>query len=250
MTTSSRFDGKVAFVTGAGSGMGEATALLLAEQGAAVTVLDRNGSHAEDVASRIVARGGRALAVAANVANPEAMRRAVQQTVETFGALHLAVNNAGIASDAAPVAEVDPAAWDDTIAINLSGLFYGMRYQIPAMLVAGGGAIVNVSSVFADRGQIQRSAYAAAKHGVRGLTRSAAVDYAAQGIRVNELQPGVIDTPMHSAHRARVQEFASLVPARRMGTTAEIASVVAFLLSEEASYINGAHLAVDGGFLA
>jgi NAD(P)-dependent dehydrogenase (short-subunit alcohol dehydrogenase family) len=245
-----RFEGKVAFVTGAGSGMGAAVAALLAEGGAAVALADRRAGPVEEVTARLVSKGGRALAIVADVAKAEDMRHAIERTVETFGALHLAVNAAGIASDPAPVGEVDPAAWAETIGINLSGVFYAMRYEIPAMLAAGGGSIVNISSVFADRGQDVRPAYAAAKHGIRGLTRSTAVDYGNRGIRVNELQPGVIRTPMIDVDRPRAEAFARHIPAQRLGTPEEIAAAVAFLLSEDASYINGAHLAVDGGFLA
>jgi len=250
-TTDARnFAGKVAFVTGAASGMGAAIASLLAECGAAVTVVDRRGEPLEETARRIRAKGARALDVIADVSKAEDMQSAVARTLDAFGALNLAVNAAGIASAPGPVGEVDPAAWDETIAINLSGIFYAMRYEIPAMLAVGGGAIVNISSVFADRGQDVRPAYAAAKHGIRGLTRSTAVDYAARGIRINELQPGVIRTPMIDVDRKRAEAFASHIPAGRLGTVDEIAAAVAFLLSDEASYINGAHIAVDGGFLA
>jgi NAD(P)-dependent dehydrogenase (short-subunit alcohol dehydrogenase family) len=244
------FAGQVAFVTGAGSGIGKAVASLLAKHGAAVALVDRHADSVERVGADILAGGGRALSLQADVSKATEVSRAVDLTIATFGALTLGVNSAGVAGLAAPVGELDPAEWDATIGINLSGVFYGMRYEIPAMLAAGGGSIVNISSVFADRGQVVRAAYAAAKHGIRGLTRSAAIDYAARGIRINELQPGVIDTPLHSADYARVREFASLIPAHRMGTTEEIAATVAFLLSDDASYINGAHIAVDGGFLA
>jgi len=245
-----RFAGKVALVTGAASGMGRATARLLARCGAMVTAIDRAPEGLMATAEDIAGFGGRVLPLVANVAQHEAMRDAVERTLDEYGALHLAANIAGIAGDAAAVGDMDPAAWDETISINLSALFYGMHYQIPAMIAAGGGAIVNVSSVFADRGQDCRPAYAASKHGVRGLTRSVAVDYAASGIRANELQPGVIRTAMIDVDLPRAEAFAAHIPQRRLGTAEEIAAAVAFLLSDEASYINGAHLAVDGGFLA
>jgi NAD(P)-dependent dehydrogenase (short-subunit alcohol dehydrogenase family) len=236
-------------VTGAASGMGQAIALLLAGSGAPVTLVDRNAEGLEAVASLINRGGGRAIAVPGSVDRHEDLGRAVTRTVAEFGSLRLAANVAGIASDAAKVGDMTPEAWDEVIAINLSAQFYGMHYQIPAMLAAGGGAIVNVSSVFGDRGQDSRPGYAASKHGIRGLTKSVVVDYAASGIRCNELQPGVIRTPMIQIDLPRAEAFAAHIPQQRLGTPDEIAAAVAFLLSDDASYINGAHLTVDGGFL-
>jgi NAD(P)-dependent dehydrogenase (short-subunit alcohol dehydrogenase family) len=210
-------EGKVALVTGAGSGIGAATALLLAERGADVTLVGRRKDKLDEVVARIRAATGReALAVAGDVAVPD---------------------------------DLSTEKWNRVLGVNLSGLFHGMKYEIPAILAAGGGAIVNVSSVFADRGGPTPD-YSSAKHAIRGLTRTAAKEYASQGIRVNELQPGVISTEMTAAHPEEAQKVAdSGIPMRRVGTGHEVATAIAFLLSDDASYITGAHLAVDGGFL-
>ena len=245
-----QFADKVALVTGAGSGMGRATAILLARRGAAVTLVGRRENKLAEVVAEITAAGGRALAVPGDVSRPEDVERAVARTVEHFGALHYAVNNAGVSGTFTPLTEMTPEQWQRTIGIDLNSLFYGLKYEIPAILAAGGGAVVNVSSVFADRGG-PTPEYSSAKHGIRGLTRSAAIEFGSRGVRVNELQPGVIDTEMTQANPEGTQAVADTgIPMRRVGTGAEIATAVAFLLSDDASYVNGSHLAVDGGFLA
>lgn len=244
------FADKVALVTGAGSGMGRATAILLARCGAAVTLIGRREHKLADVAAEITAAGGKALAHPGDVSRPEDTERAVARTVERFGALHYAVNNAGVSGIFTPLTEMTPERWQRTIDIDLSSLFYGLKYEIPAILAAGGGAIVNVSSVFADRGG-PTPEYSSAKHGIRGLTRTAAIEFGSRGVRVNELQPGVIDTEMTQGNAEGTQEVVDRgIPMRRVGMSGEIATAVAFLLSPDASYVNGAHLAVDGGFLA
>jgi len=246
----SQFANKVALVTGAGSGMGRATAMLLAHRGAAVGVMGRRAAKLEEVVDRITADGGRALAIPGDVSKPEDVERAVESTYSAFGALHHAVNNAGISGDFTPLVDMTPEQWRRTVEIDLNSLFYGLKYEVPAILAAGGGSIVNVSSVFADRGG-PTADYSSAKHGVRGLTRTAAIQFGRQGVRVNELQPGVIDTEMTQANPEGAQAVADTgIPLGRVGTGEEIATAIAFLLSDEASYINGAHLAVDGGFLA
>lgn len=245
-----QFENKVALVTGAGSGMGRSTAVLLAQRGAAVTIVGRRENKLQEVVAEITANGGRALAVAGDVSKPEDIQRAVARNVEEFGALHYAVNNAGISGVFTPLHEESIEDWRRVVETDLSSIFYGLKYELPAILAAGGGAIVNVSSVFADRGHQPRD-YAGAKHGIRGITRSAAIEYGPQGIRVNELQPGVIDTEMTQANPEGTREVANTgIPLRRVGTGEEIATAIAFLLSDDASYISGAHLAVDGGFLA
>jgi NAD(P)-dependent dehydrogenase (short-subunit alcohol dehydrogenase family) len=245
------FDGKVVLVTGGGTGMGAATAELLAGRGAALTLVGRREQPLRDVEAAITAAPGSVLVIPADVTDPAAMQDAVNATVEKFGALHYAVNNAGTASASFDVPDLPVEVWNDTVQVNLSALFYALKAELPAIAAAGGGAVVNVSSVYADRGLPFRAAYSASKHGVRGLTRSAAHDWAARGIRINELQPGVIETPMiHVGTPGEVDHIAAAIPAGRIGEPREIATAVAFLLSDDASYITGAHLAVDGGFLS
>ena len=244
------FAGKVVMVTGAGTGMGAATAVLLAQRGAQVVLVGRREAPLREVEKVITDAGSQALVLPGDVSDPDVVQRLVDDAVSGFGGLHHAVNNAGISSESHDVADLPLAVWDQTIGINLSSLFYAMRVQLPAIAAAGGGAIVNVSSVYGDRGLPTRAAYTASKHAIRGLTRSAAIDWAARGIRINELQPGVIATPMLDQGPEETAAVQEAIPARRLGGPREIATAVAFLLSDDASYITGAHLAVDGGFLA
>ena len=246
-----QFADKSALVTGAGSGMGAATAILLAARGAAVTLVGRRRAKLDEVAAQILRTGGRPLVHEGDVSNPEDVARAVEHTVAEFGGLDFAVNNAGIAgSTGTRLADIAIEEFRRTVAIDFASVFYGMKYEIAAMLERGrGGAIVNVSSVFADRAL--HGDYSGSKHGIRGLTRSAAKDYGEQGIRVIELQPGVIETEMTEADPDGAEAVAARgIPLRRIGSGREIATVVAFLLSDEASYVSGTHIAVDGGFLA
>jgi NAD(P)-dependent dehydrogenase (short-subunit alcohol dehydrogenase family) len=249
MDRSPEFAGRSALVTGAGSGIGAAVARELASRGAAVAIFGRRAARLEETAQAIRGAGGRVLVVAGDVANAENVENAVQRTAAEFGGLHFAVNNAGVDGGTQKLADVSVANWHETLNTNLSGVFFGLKYQIPAILASGGGAIVNVSSVFSDRGLPQHAAYTASKHGVHGLTRTAAHDYAGENIRINELLPGVIDTPMLDTNRGMVDQMTAFIPQRRLGQPTEVARAVCFLLSDAASYMTGARVAVDGGFL-
>lgn len=222
---------------------------MLARRGTVVLVSDVNPEHAAAVASEIVEAGGRAEANACDVADSEQVRRAVEQAVSTFGKLDLAVNNAGISGAPQHVDALAPEDWRKVMAVNLDGVFHSLRHEIPAMLAAGGGSIVNVSSVLGLVGQPMGAAYVAAKHGVTGLTKSTAIAYAQRGIRVNSVHPGFIETPMVDAAPAKFkQSLAALHPIGRLGTAAEVAEVICFLLSDAASFVTGAQYTADGAY--
>lgn len=245
--------GKVAIVTGAGSGIGRATATLLARDGAAVVVSDVAEEGGRETARLIAAAGGTASFVRADVSRPEECEALVREAVARHGALHLACNNAGIGGSPGPTGEYPLDGWDRVIGVNLSGVFYCLRYQLPAILAAGGGAIVNIASILGQVGFPGASAYVAAKHGVVGLTRNAAVEYAAAGIRVNAVGPGFISTPLIAGLQEqpeRLQAITALHPLGRLGTAGEVAELVRWLLSDRASFVTGAYYAVDGGYLA
>ena len=245
------FSGRAALVTGAGSGIGEAIARLLASNGLSVVVSDVSADNAKRVAKLISADGGQAVANVADVARIDDVEAAVACAVDTFGGLHFAVNNAGISGDQSPVGELDPAAWSRVIDINLNGVFYGLRHQIPAILRSGGGAIVNVSSILGVVGDAANPAYVAAKHAVTGLTRSAALAYAPKGIRINSIHPGYVRTPiLDFLDESALQKAVDLHPIGRLGTSDEIAHAVTFLLSEGSSFLVGTQLIADGGYTA
>jgi NAD(P)-dependent dehydrogenase (short-subunit alcohol dehydrogenase family) len=242
------FADKVALVTGGGSGIGEACATLFARRGARVLVADRDMGAAERVAKEI---GASAHAFQVDVSDPNACRDMVSEVLDEFGRLDVAVNNAGIGGPQALTGDYPLAGWSDVIGVNLNGVFYSMRAEIPAMLTSGGGSIINMASILGTVGFAQAVAYVTAKHGVLGMTKTAAIEYAPQGIRINSVGPGFIDTPLlATVEPAVIAGIAALHPLGRMGHAEEVAELVAFLASDKASNITGSYHLVDGGYTA
>lgn len=246
-----QFDGKVALVTGGASGIGEACAITLAQGGAKVAISDLNTELGEKVVAEIKKSGGDAFFLNVDISNPEAVEKMIADTVSQFGKLNIAVNNAGIGGEANLVGNYGIDAWNKVIDINLNGVFYCMRYEIPEMLKAGGGAIVNMASILGSVGFANSAAYVAAKHGVLGLTKSAALEYGKQNIRINSVGPAFIKTPLLNVLDDATQSYlSSLHAVGRMGTSQEVAEMVAFLCSDQASFITGGYYLVDGGYTA
>jgi NAD(P)-dependent dehydrogenase (short-subunit alcohol dehydrogenase family) len=250
----SQLTGKVAIVTGGSAGIGRATAIALAAEGAAVVVADVDAVRGPEVAREIEHKGGRALFIATDVADDAQVEALVARTVDELGGLDIAFNNAGIEGAPAVTHECTVENWQRTLAVNLTGVWSCMRHEIPAMLERGGGSIINCSSVAGLVGFPSIPAYTASKHGVAGLTKGAALEYAEQGIRVNAVCPGVIDTEMVDRFTGHQPEAEAALlasePMGRLGHPEEIADAVVWLASEGSSFVTGQALAVDGGFVA
>ncbi len=240
-------EGRVALVTGGASGIGRATALRMAEEGARVLVADRDGAGAERTAAAIVQAGGAARGMAADVTNEQQVAAMVEAATQSFGALHCAFNNAGVAPvEALPLAEIPAEEWARVLGVNLTGVFLCMKHEIAAMKT--GGAIVNTASIAGRIALPRAGAYVAAKHGVIGLTKVAALDHAKDGVRVNAVCPGYVVTPLASRGIERRREaILARVPLGRIGTVEEIAEMVVWLCSDRASFVTGEAIAVDGG---
>lgn len=245
------FDNKVAIITGSGSGIGKAAALLFAEEGAKVIVSDINEGHGAEVVAAIKSKGGEASFFKADTSSPADNEALVAHAVQQFGKLDVAVNNAGIGGPLAATGEYPLDGWRKVIDINLSGVFYGLRYQIPAML-KNGGSIVNIASILGQVGTKFSPAYVAAKHGVVGLTKSAALEYADKNIRINAVGPGYIKTPlvMNSLSEDALKGLVTLHPIGRLGESEEIAELILWLASSKSSFVTGSYYAADGGYLS
>lgn len=242
------FAGKVALVTGAGSGIGRETAILYAAHGAKVIVSDIRDN---DTVATIKAAGGEATFIKTDLSDPAACEQLIQQTIKTYGKIDVACNNAGIAGEANYLADMSLEGFDKVLSVNLKSVFYCMKYEIAAMLKQGGGVIVNMASVLGAVGFASASGYVAAKHGVVGLTQTAALEYSAKGIRINCVAPGFIDTPLLNGIDTEGKAALSLKhPIGRLGRPQEVAELVIWLSSELASNVTGGYYPVDGGYLA
>jgi len=242
---------KTVIITGAASGIGKATAELFARQGASVVLSDIQEAEGKATTESIIAAGGKASFFKTDVAKAEEMEALVAFAVKTYGKLDVAINNAGIGGELNPVADMSIEGWQKVIGINLNSLFYGMKYQIQAMLKNGSGSIVNISSILGSVGFAGSAGYAAAKHGVIGLTQTAALEYSAQGIRVNAVGPGFIETPLLNALDAEMKkQLVALHPIGRLGQSEEVAELIYWLSSDKSSFVTGSYYPVDGGYLA
>lgn len=247
------FNGKLVLVTGGGSGIGRACAELMARRGASIVIVDFNESNGQLVVDQLMAQGSEAFFIKVNVADPDQVQQMAQQLEQSHGRLDCLVNCAGISSTYLPLADYPLADWQAAIDINLNGNFYVMKFLLPLILAAGGGSIVNLSSIMGSVASPGGAAYAASKHAVVGLTKAVAQDYGSQGVRVNAVAPGVIETPMTAqamTDEAGIAAMKMATPAGRFGKPEEVASLIAFLCSDESKFITGAYYSIDGGFLS
>lgn len=242
---------KTVIITGAASGIGKATAELFAKQGAQVVLSDIQEEAGKATTESIIAAGGKATFFKTDVSKPEEMEALVNFAIKAYGKLNVAVNNAGIGGELNLIADMSLEGWQKVIGINLNSLFYGMKYQIKAMLKNGSGSIVNISSILGSVGFAGSAGYTAAKHGVVGLTQAAALEYSAQGIRVNAVGPGFIETPLLDALDAEMKkQLVSLHPIGRLGKSEEVAELIYWLSSDKSSFVTGSYYPIDGGYLA
>jgi NAD(P)-dependent dehydrogenase (short-subunit alcohol dehydrogenase family) len=247
---STKFDGKTAVVTGAGSGIGRYSALALAREGASVVVSDVDTQGGQETVHMIQESNGKAFFALCDVSQSNQVESLIQATVDTYGRLDYAINNAGVSMRPASTGELDEAEWDRVIGINLKSVYLCMKYELPHMQEIGGGAIINMSSLAGFRGKAGTLAYTASKHGVIGMTKTAALEYASDGIRINAISPGLTESGMTAGLDQRpdlADELIGLIPMGRMGLSQNIADAVVWLCADTASFVTGHVLVIDGG---
>jgi len=250
----SYFDGQVAIITGAGAGIGRAVAVLMAREGAKVVVANRRPEKGEETVQSIQDAGGDGIYIRCDISKPEDVENLVSKTKDHYGAVHIGVNNASIGGPNAPLADYTLDDWHQVMQTNTNGTFYCMKYQIPELLTAGGGAICNLTSILGAVGtNAGLAAYVTTKHAIVGMTRSAALEYASAGVRVNSVGPGYIDTPLLDRYRSSPEVWAGLQaahPVGRLGEANEVAELVTWLCSDRSSFCTGGYYTVDGGYTA